>query len=323
MEWCKNVIKSVIFLGILGIIIYGLSFILVPKDNTYEAGMPYVRPNGILAEPKNTIDVLIIGDSESYTSVSPMEMWDQYGFTSYVLGTNAQKIFTSYNFLIDALENQKPKVVILETNTFFRNLVDAQKIISFFERHVPFIKYHDRWKDLNLNDLGGDINYTGISEMKGYYYINYAVPMKESKPSYMDRKKKTEPIPKDEIYYIKKIYKLCKENNIELMFYSAPNYKNWWMAKHDLVSELAEELDINYLDTNLIPEIDIDWKTDTKDAGDHVNYKGALKVSTYLGKYLAETYNLPDHRGDSNYDLWNSSLEDYRKIIADRSIYKY
>ena len=323
MKQYENVFKSVIFLLILAGMIGVLSIVFTPKDNTKKAGMPELRTNGILAEPANSIDVLVIGDSESYTSFSPMEMWEQYGFSSYVMGSNAQKIYQSYNYLLKALETQHPKVVVLETNTFYRKLRTDYKIINYMERYIPFIKYHDRWKKLRFRDFYAKVNYTGVTDLKGYYYINYTESYKESKPLYMKKQDKRQEIPKDDLYYIKKIYDTCKEKNIEVMFYTAPNIKNWWYSKHNSTQDLAKELGINYVDTNIIKEIDIDWITDTKDNGDHVNYYGAVKVSKYLGAYLKEKYNLPDHRNDPQYSAWNVSLDNYKKIISDKSIIKY
>ena len=36
----------------------------------------------ISAEPENTVDLLILGDSESHTSMSPMELWGESGVVS-------------------------------------------------------------------------------------------------------------------------------------------------------------------------------------------------------------------------------------------------
>lgn len=65
------------------------------------AGLPgrYNSYVGIQKEQKDSIDMLVIGDSESMTSISPMELWKSTGITSYVCGQSAQRISESYYML--------------------------------------------------------------------------------------------------------------------------------------------------------------------------------------------------------------------------------
>ena len=323
MKQYINIIKGIVFFSLFFVILYFLSFIFVPKDNTEKAGILEERVYGILGEEKNTIDILILGDSEAYTSISPMELWKMKGFTSYTMGTNAQKLYESYNYLVEILKYQKPKLVILETNTFFRNLDNDEKIMNFFERYFPIFKYHNRWQNITIDDVINQPKYTYKTDLKGYGYYTETKPYKEAHPKYMYEKEDRFKLPKDDEYYIEKIYRKCKENDIELLLYTAPNIANWWYSKHNTVQDLADRFKVNYIDTNLIGEIGINWKVNTKDAGDHVNYSGAFKISKYLGNYIKDNYDIPNHKDDKKYDVWNEYLEKYNEIISDEEITRY
>ena len=62
------------------------------------AGLPgrYNSYVGIQKEQKDSIDMLVLGDSESMTSISPMELWKSTGITSYICGQSGQRISESY-----------------------------------------------------------------------------------------------------------------------------------------------------------------------------------------------------------------------------------
>lgn len=51
----------------------------------------------ILREQKNTVDVIVVGDSLSYCAVSPMELWKRHGISSYICGQSGQKIQETYH----------------------------------------------------------------------------------------------------------------------------------------------------------------------------------------------------------------------------------
>ena len=58
-------------------------------------------------------------------------------------------------------------------------------------------------------------------------------------------------------------------------------------------------------------EVPIDWETDTKDKGDHMNITGARKVSDFMGRWLAETGLFEDKRSQEAYSQWNQFLQEY------------
>ena len=108
----QKIIKCTSFILILLIILIILSYITIPKNNLKEFGMEDVAANGILGEKDNSIDVYVVGDSESFTSIVPMKLWEDYGFTSYISGTPGQSVPDSCMFVYKAMKTQKPKIVM-------------------------------------------------------------------------------------------------------------------------------------------------------------------------------------------------------------------
>jgi hypothetical protein len=81
---------------------------------------------------------------------------------------------------------------------------------------------------------------------------------------------------------------------------------------------LADEYGLKYIDFNMNwKEIGINWSTDSQDGGDHLNRNGGLKLSSWLGTYLMDTYDLPDHRSEpETAEEWNY-LYDYCEYTAE------
>lgn len=306
----KKVLKAISFLFILLLIVIILSFICKPKDNSEEAGMHNVSANGILAEDENTIDIITVGDSEAMTAAIPMELWKNYGYTNYICGTPGQSVTETLKMTYRVTKKQKPKFLIFETNTIFFKLSPADPVKRIAEYTLPVTEYHDRWKNLNKDDFYKKTKYTHIEDLKGYNYS--AVECAADTSNYMTYSEEKTAIPKFNKIYIKVLNEYCKKNNIQLILFSSPSTKNWDYSKHNSMKEFADKEKIEFLDLNVLKdEINIDWNTETRDAGDHLNYKGALKVTDYVGNYLKNKNVLQDHRKDEKYQKWNKSLEKY------------
>lgn len=313
----RKFLKGITFVAILVALLVFTSYVFSPKNNDRKSGMLQPTAYGILTEEKNTIDTLIIGDSESYSSFSPMQIWDEHGYTSYVCGTPGQQLYQSYDFLVKTLKTQKPKVVILEANCIYRKLTINQYVQFQIEQWIPLLKYHDRWKKLQPQDFYQPIDYTWQHDTKGYRYFK---GIKSSKiRDYMKNRKKTKRIEKNNLYFLNKIRTLCDEENIKFVLINAPNLKNWNYEKHMGVQEYADKHGIDYVDMNLKnKEVGIDWLKDTRDQGDHLNFTGARKATRYLGQYLKEQNILMSHKNDKKYESWNECLKKYKKTIQEK-----
>lgn len=268
---------------------------------------------GIQGEPEDTIDVLVVGDSESYTTVSPMQLWEEQGVPSYVCGQPGQEIQQSYYMLKTALKTQTPKVVLLETNVIYRYKGRASGMQLILDEmrsyYFPIFRFHDIWKPLLTGQRYPQVKYkgfqirTGVKAYQGGDYMEETAAKRE--------------IEKMNLYYMDKIIKLCQDKGAELMLYSGPSPINYDTEKHNGLAEFAEEKGLAYLDLNMkLKELDIDWATDTLDKGDHLNLSGAEKVTRYLGEYLARTYDLGDRREEPEYESWHDEAERFERETA-------
>lgn len=152
-----------------------------------------VQIRGFYDEPKDSIDVLVLGSCNVYNAINPLVLWDEYGVTSYVMGSSDQKLVTSYYYLQEALEYQNPKVVVLEAlfltygtdepnEAYNRRAADYLRIgenkLNLIKTFIseeqawkksgepesdlvfeygsylfPFLRYHTRWTSLEPDDF--------------------------------------------------------------------------------------------------------------------------------------------------------------------------
>ena len=304
-----RIFKVLGFTAVIAAIIVGASFgFNIPggenSTRSYEQRL-------IFYEKKNTIDVLFVGNSSVHAGVSPMEMYSDYGFTSYDCAQSLQLPWESYEFIIETLEYQDLKVVALEVDQFFSTTKQRVKYGNLREyglKVFPLYETHLGWKHI------GSKNARSIT--KGYIYTYISVPFRG----------KISRQPTDELYkihpdsesYLQKIYDLCLEKGIQLMLFEVPSADGRWSSsKHNTINEFAQSHGINFVDMNdCIEDIGLSWEHDTRDKGDHLNYNGAVKVSKWLGKYLSENYGLVSRKGDSRYAYWEEDFKKYAKYVG-------
>ena len=333
----KNFLKIFVFLSLFLIILSLLSYIFRPVWNTDDI------INGYTKEEKNSLDVLFIGDSDIYNGISPMEIYEKYGITSYDYASSAASNLLMYYMMLEAIKTQSPKVIVMdetsifgykegETNTHramdllplddvkLKLINDSGYNFNIGDRLTflfPFFRYHDRWNSLSLSDVfKGDkkINY-----YKGYTFSK-TVKAAENEDSYMDGLNEnvdfaTKYLPES----VLKVKEYCDEHGIKFLLISMPDTSAWSYAKYLKMTDWTKENNIEYLDFNvMLDEVGINFNTDTPDGGMHLNISGAIKLSNYLGKYLSENYELVDHRQTDIYPSWDEALDKY---IEERNEY--
>ena len=315
-EALKTIGSVIAIVAISLVLLMGLSTIFQPKDTTRRAGMIDPAANGIMAEPAGTIDVLIVGDSEGYSSFSPLQIWGEHGITSYVCATSGQRLPYANTLLHRGTEHQRPRVVIIETNMLFSAFSIDDLIGKELERVFPVLRFHDRWKGLGPDDLSHPPRYRTPDELKGFQ-IETAVRNESVIDETVAANYRVDYIPGSAQLYLRSMVEYCRSIGATPVLMAVPSAVNYSEVRHDAVQALADELGVDFIDMNVAPnEVAIDWSAETFDGGDHLNLAGAQKVTAFVGGYLAETFALTDHRGDSAYGRWNELYEWYLEQIS-------
>lgn len=314
-KYTKQFITALLFMIGLVCILLAASYVTVPKNNDPDSGIEQIDANGVLGEKPGTVDVLFLGDSEAHSTFVPLRIWSDTGYTSYNCGTGDQTLDYSYTLLKRVTKNQDLKIVFLEANAIY-NLESKEILYAKLCDMLPVFRYHNRWKTLKRDDFTQKPEYTWTDPDKGYRYITDIVPCEEPEyldQDYTDEKARIRPV---NLYYVKRIKKLCDKKDIKLVLISSPSTSYFTYKRHNRTTALASELDCEFIDMNMMSEeLGIDWSKDTRDEGSHLNYAGACKTTDWLSEYLTQTGLLTNHKEDPAYASWNDALAVFEDIL--------
>ena len=238
------------------LLLLGLSPLFQPKDTSKEAGMIDASANAIMAEPAGTIDVLFIGDSEAYSSISPLQLWGEHGITSYVCSSAGTRLPYANQLLRRATQNQQPRVVVIETNMFFTLFSIDDLVTKELEGLLPIVRFHDRWKSFTSENPFGASAYTWTDDLKGFRINKSIVPADAE--SLVHKKEVTGFLNPVNRAYFEEMIGYCRSIDATPVLFTAPNLTNWSQQRHDAVQKLADQIGVEYLDFNVAPyEVDI------------------------------------------------------------------
>lgn len=297
-----------------------LNLLFKPSESGYKA---------TFMENADDIDVLLLGTSHMINAVFPMELWNEYGITSYNMAGHANKMPNSYWIMMNALDYSNPKLIILDCsnlskdektadNTFHwsmdifklsKNKINAVNDLftdpaKKMEYLFDFSLYHSRWNDITEDSFSEKRNVQYGGEMR----IAVGIP---------DEMADINDVEKHEIdtygtEYLRKIIEECQNRGIDILLAYLPFPADEETANESLIVEdIANEYGVDYL--NFLKMDIVDFTTDCYDANSHLNPSGAGKVTSYLGNYIQSKYGIADNRGNEAYRDWDESYELYTK----------
>lgn len=278
-------------------------------------------------------DVIFLGTSHMWNHVLPMEMWKDYGISSYNWGYSNCTPAENYYLIQDIVKYTSPKVVVLDVyglteyerygNGKYRtdrieqqhvqfdslpiwsaNKIKASKdVFDDYENNEDFIwnfiMYHNRWAELGENDFDYEITTEkGACFLTGLGTGSYT-PISKDKKTEID----------SACYpYFLNIIEFCQLQGIQVLCTYLPYSAGESQQKvantiGDIVEKYPNCKYVNLLTTDIV-----DYNTDFFPDDRHLNYSGANKVTTWLGQYLKEHYSLDDY---SSNESWENDYQLY------------
>ncbi|WP_035765423.1 hypothetical protein [Butyrivibrio sp. NC2002] len=329
-----NLLKTVIFLILFFSCLFAVSLV-VERKSSYEKNEMFVRE-----AKKNHIDAFIIGSSHVINGINPIELYEDLGVTAYNLGGYGSVLMSSYWQMKLALDYCKPKVVFVDAYMLendIRYIDDPNANVTSDELHLnidrfplgktkvqaindmiedkdikmqylfDFIVYHDRWKEITSDDVKRLSGTSKINTLMGADML-YNIHGYDFEYTDLD----TGGLPGETVgtTYLRRIIEECKAQGIEVVVMTLPFLA---MEENQQAAKTAEQIadeygvySINMLDMEGLVDYDMDFK----DAG-HLNVIGADKVTKCLENFIAENLDLPDHRDDPEYQVWQSCADEY------------
>lgn len=343
--------SAILFLAIVVFSIVQLSYL-------YRGEYSHTRAHvaGYYAEKKDSIDVVFTGGSYMFCSFMPMEAWHDYGMASYNFSIN-MLFADSYKYYIrEAMKTQKPKLYVIDCGVFASGLKSSLYSASEDDESISTI--HTNADALNYSLNRYDLVKKIAPGRDSSFYLDLLYYHDSSWPSMKYRGNKLHssekgysslPLFSDQIYTESDVVEISpveiplddelneifldliaelKKYDMEVLFVSQPNFhfneEDETKQGHLMyMQKIVEDNGFDYLDLGdykdeigLNPTFDLGLGV-----GDHFNCFGAEKITAFFDKYIKENYDIPDHRGEASYSVWDEDYEVWMKILDGEKVY--
>ena len=313
-----------------------------------------LRVEGFYQEERNSLDVVLIGASDMYTSFMPGRAYEQYGFTGYLLASESITAEGVKTAVKEIVRTQHPGLIVIEANAFlygnadnesneahihkfFDNLPLSTNKLEYIQRKVPadqqmeyifpLIKYHGLWTEypdrffMMASNLSLDVR--GFNVLKGFRTT--AQIIKTDKKCYNDMISDEHgelDLDPDLQKELMELLSYCEEKELNVIFVRAPHYVtdetyNRVKRSNKMASIVREQGFSYYTFENDAVQIGIDENRDFYNE-DHMNVYGALKFTDYLADKLVNNEKLQiDPLSEYQQEAWK------QVVTSTNQLYRY
>lgn len=329
----KKLIKTALCTGLILFAVMTILGMILMRDSASN-----LRYKEFWDDP-GKFDIWMMGTSHVYYTVQPLELYDKYGVTSYDIAEPAGHISQSYWTMMCALDKATPDMIVLDV---YELHMDTKLSTERPKLHTNFDKIPmSTTKIKGLWDLTDGNILQFLDLMYPYYYRCRKIRATEWEnilhPTYASAKgaklrgnikdiSNKKLIPQDDVIeeenvsmqYLVKIIEECRARDIDLVLTAWPYYGHKANQRGlNSAKAIAEKYDVPLIDIRY--DDLMDTRYNFKDMS-HVNYSGAHKLTSLLGDYIHNHFELKDYHG-TNTDTekeWDKALKRYKNILKSR-----
>lgn len=316
------------FIAVALVLVYCTYIVLIPKGEA-ASGSRSSFFYSLKYEDKNTIDVVFTGDSSITYSVNPIQIWRDRKITSYSMSYMAMQPKEIYYDFIRLLKYQNPKLLVVDVSCFIsfgeynknsvNNKLDSiveiseDSILESINSVIPIIRNKSRWSSVRPGDLITIPQKSVNNIFKGYKYFNNVFNFESedsTENAYLSLSSE---------FYLKKIISKCNEKGIFILLTSMPS--DIYLNVHgvSLLSEFANENNVEYIDFKFSNPYDYKFSPDDDFADDdaHLNYYGATKFTYAIEGVLKEKYDMHEtNLNQTQINHWNTDESAFYEYIS-------
>ena len=302
------------------------------------------RLQGFYMEEENSLDMIILGSSETYNGYVPAKAWEDYGITSYLYGYQANPV-TLWSYQLREIEKtQHPQVLMIECNGAVYNeedlsnpaevrfmtddmpfsmnklqLIREKGTESALSYYFPILKYHSHLLPGNGTASKLLLEKRGFNILRG---TQARVGGDDISKDRIDVEGDTSEVDLDPVAEeaFRAFLEQCQESDIEhIVFVRFPHvvtdYNYIRFQRYHTIQKLVEEYGFDYIDMDAyMDDMGITFEDDFLDC-EHLNANGARKLTDYMVPMIIDKYHLePREQSAKVYQQWSDSLEYYNNL---------
>lgn len=330
----KRIAMIIMFLLLLERVFISLTYLF--RNSNYN------RMHVVGIKEEEPLDVVFVGGSATFVYWEPMKAWNDFGICSYNFATDTIQAECIKYGIKEVLKYQQPSLFVIDVRAFqyydnmgaengLRNFSDSldwgidrfRLVNEYLDNHIieenqdklslylDIMKYHSNYAALGNPDNWEMIDNRIDSYNKGFEWIP-AYRYLDAPSDFLTGEMVA--IQNEALVILYDLLNFCKSKSINVLFVVCPYQINKeHYGKYNTMESIISSYGFDFINLNdYYIEMELDFSKDFYN-GNHVNCFGAEKYTDFLGKYIVNNYNMPDHRNEDRYISWHDDFAKFKE----------